>query len=171
MPNTIARAVPSARLGRMIRFAVSALSLLASACAADWTVDFRPELSADQAFEFGWAAAEWCGATAGSCCPTLDGRINTVTMADGLASGNLGKTYARDGLEPRIRIVVSTDVIDAVAWYRVVRHELGHACRVVATGGDTGGWHLPEGNAMAPSIDQWPVALTALDALYAKGRL
>jgi hypothetical protein len=147
-----------------------ALALCLPGCSPAWTVDFAAELSAEQASAFDGAADEWCVATSGSCCPTLDGTTNTVTTADGLPNGNLGKCFARGGLEPRIRIVVSTDVTDLGAWYGVIRHELGHACHVVATEGDTRG-HLPSGNAMAPSLDQWPEALTSRDARYAEGRL
>lgn len=139
------------------------LALLSGCAEPTYSVEFRAvgltdgQVAAAQA-----AAAEWCEATNGACCPVV-GSIGNVLASEPTPRG-IGNTYLHAGVT---RISIAPTVTDLGKWYRVVRHELGHACAAANRDPADATLHLTAGHIMAPANDQQPDHLTLEDVYYA----
>jgi hypothetical protein len=143
--------------------------LLASAqgCASKYSVTFQPlGLTEAQVETAEAAAAEWCEASTGSCCPSIGGHGNVLT-SEPVPPGKVGNTRLQGG---STRISISPKIQDLGLWYRVVRHELGHACAAVSRGDAVAeSPHLSPGHVMAKSDDLQPANITPEDVAYVRG--
>jgi hypothetical protein len=111
------------------------------------------------------AAAEWCDAAEGRCCPTFDGGANTLRLvSEAPRPGCLGWTAVAPGRPTLIRIV---DSDDSNKIYRTIRHELGHACSAAANPDHPLSGHLPPGNVMAARDEQQSAEITPADVAFA----
>jgi hypothetical protein len=122
---------------------VLAIVALTTACSS------RPEafrasgFDPDEMAQIRSAAAEWCDATGGGYCPSVDGGENTIERVESLS----GDPAARYGLIGGIGHIWVVDRSSNPDWLRYLRrsvlHEFGHAvgCRS----------HGPNGTVMAAS--------------------
>ena len=132
------------------------------------TVDFSPaELDPVHRAVTEAAMAAWCDATAGECCPTLEGANPIREVDDGALPGDwTAMTRVRGGWT---EIQVLRSIIDLDVWYGNILHELGHAC---AARHGMYGEGLPGSGVMAhyhdSDSDLWEI--TASDIRYATGQ-
>ncbi len=151
----------------MTRF-LSAL-LLASGCTSTFDVNFAQiGLTDEQKSSATWAGDEWCERTGGDCCPTLDG-TNVLTVEDvpETRAPRWGNTHV-DPNDGTLRISIAPRVTDLGKFYRIVRHEMGHACRAMNRSAKESTEHLTEWNVMAFADDIQPAEITDADVEYAR---